>query len=120
MAHSKLYTRLMNSARWQRLRLQYLTAHPLCEQCQAEGRVQAAQCVHHVVPIESGRTDAECTGLAFAWNNLRALCYPHHAEIHRSEHARGKDIHHERALQRLDAWIARNKAARVKGSIVKS
>lgn len=59
--------------RWQRLRLMYLRAHPLCEQCAAQGRTVAASEVHHRVAKRDGGSDA--------FNNLEALCKPCHSRI---------------------------------------
>ena len=46
--HSQLYIKLMNSVRWRRLRNEYLTQHPDCEECKRQGYIKPAQCVHHV------------------------------------------------------------------------
>lgn len=108
MAHSKLYVRIMNSVRWRRLRNDYLTAHTLCERCEAEGYIVAAQCVHHKTPVESGRTDSECEQLAFSWYNLQALCYRCHAEIHQAERSRSGEAHRQRAKERLERWVKRH------------
>lgn len=43
--HDRGYT-----SRWDRARRAYLNAHPLCVDCQAQGRITAATCVDHVVP----------------------------------------------------------------------
>lgn len=37
-------------ARWQRARLQFLAQHPLCRECQSQGRVTVATVVDHVRP----------------------------------------------------------------------
>jgi len=55
---------------WQRIRAQFLRLHPLCVQCQAEGRVTASTVVDHIVPIADGGTNEHA--------NLRAFCKPHH------------------------------------------
>lgn len=107
--HSKLYIRLMNSARWRLLRNEYLSEHPLCECCKASGKWVPAQCVHHVTPIESGRTDAECERLAFSRANLQALCFGCHSDIHRSERSHSTESHQARARQRLDRWVERQR-----------
>jgi len=60
---------------WQAVRLEYLHAHPLCEDCEAAGLVVPAALVHHVAPLRSGgaRLDA---------GNMRALCERCHARTH--------------------------------------
>lgn len=65
---------------WQRTRLRVLSQRPLCEDCAAEGIVEPATEVHHVVKIRVApelRNDA---------NNLRALC----AECHAARTAAGE------------------------------
>ena len=112
MSHSPLYIRIMNSAEWRRVRNAQLTRQPECERCAAAGRVTLAQCVHHITPIESGRTDAECIRLAFATGNLQSLCYACHRDIHAAEHSHSLDAHLEREQQRLEAWKERRQQPR--------
>jgi 5-methylcytosine-specific restriction protein A len=57
---------------WKDLRLEYLADHPLCEDCEERGYVEAAEEVHHMVPIS---VDPD---LRLDWDNLRALCIPDH------------------------------------------
>ena len=105
MAHSKLYVKLMNSREWKELRVRKIQANPLCERCMALHQwVVPAQCVHHVVPVESGRTDAECRELAFRFNNLQSLCYKCHSEIHKAERSYTPTVIRERNEQRLETW----------------
>jgi len=61
--------------KWRRLSIYYRKLHPLCAQCEAEGRVKASQMVDHIKP---SKTHPE---LFFEWNNLRALCNPCHNRI---------------------------------------
>lgn len=56
---------------WRKIRNRYITAHPLCEQCEVNGRVTAAQEVHHILPLDHGGTHDEA--------NLQALCKPCHS-----------------------------------------
>ncbi|MDZ3745338.1 HNH endonuclease [Pseudoglutamicibacter cumminsii] len=65
--------------RRRKIRNAYIQAHPLCEQCQTQGRVTPAQEVDHIVPLEDGGTHDEA--------NLQALCKP----CHSSKIARGND-----------------------------
>ena len=108
MAHSKLYVRLMNSKEWVKLRARKLTENPLCERCLQQGHATAARCVHHVIPVESGRDDQECHDICMRWSNLQALCYHCHAEIHKEERSYTKEGHKQRADERLEQWIARH------------
>lgn len=109
MAHSKLYVQLMNSRQWRELRTLKLQDSPLCERCRQKGYVVAASCVHHIVEVESGRTDEECRDLCFRWTNLQALCYECHKQIHEEQRTWKADHHQQVAKNRLQRWIERNK-----------
>jgi 5-methylcytosine-specific restriction enzyme A len=54
--------------RWRKARARYLTEHPWCASCQAEGRLTRATVVDHVVPH---RGDA---ALFWDHDNWQALC----------------------------------------------
>lgn len=59
--------------RWQRERLRFLHANPLCVMCLNEGRVTPATVVDHIIPHKGDQTlmwDSE--------NNWQPLCKPHH------------------------------------------
>ena len=58
---------------WRRIRARYIQAHPLCEQCEKEGRLTPAEEVHHILPLAVGGTHDE--------NNLMALCKSCHSRI---------------------------------------
>ena len=58
---------------WPCIRARFLAAHPLCAVCQKEGRVTAADEVHHIQPLSRGGTHAE--------DNLMALCKECHSRI---------------------------------------
>ena len=96
--------KIMNSREWRALRAQVIAEHPLCQRCEAKGYVSASRCVHHIVPVESGRTEDECRELAFRRSNLQALCYQCHSEIHQAERSYTPKVIKERTEQRLDAW----------------
>ena len=53
---------------WRKLRSRYLRAHPQCEVCGSDDRVQ----VDHIVPISRG-------GGRLDWDNLQSLCIHHHS-----------------------------------------
>lgn len=61
--------------RWRRLSVYYRKLHPLCRQCETEGRVTESQLVDHIKPT---KTHPE---LFFEWSNLRALCRLCHNSI---------------------------------------
>jgi len=58
---------------WEKVRDLYIARHPLCEDCEAEGKLVPAAHVHHILPLTEGGTHAE--------ENLRALCLPCHSKI---------------------------------------
>lgn len=108
MAHSRLYVKIMNSKEWRRVRDQYLSEHPLCELCKADGYYRVAQCVHHLQEVESGRTEQECWDIATRVANLQALCYEHHGKVHREQRSHSRDAHRQREQERLKQWISRH------------
>ena len=77
-----IYQKLINSHRWHLLRKKKFIANPLCEECKKRGRVTPTEEVHHVIPVENGRDEAEMTKLAYDYNNLQSLCKACHAEAH--------------------------------------
>jgi len=56
----------MRGRRLQRARAQLFDEHPLCVQCQAEGRVTVACIRDHIVPLAEGGTDDRA--------NVQPLC----------------------------------------------
>jgi 5-methylcytosine-specific restriction protein A len=73
---------------WRKFRLQYLSKHPLCADCEEEGKVTPATEVHHEKPI------LEYPELKYAECNLKGLCECHHAK-------RGAGFWKSRELRRL-------------------
>ncbi|WP_242984921.1 HNH endonuclease signature motif containing protein [Clostridium sp. 2-1] len=59
---------------WAKIRAAYLSAHPLCEVCKAEGRLTPAELVHHRRRLTDGGTND--------WSNLQALCQECHSRLH--------------------------------------
>jgi len=109
MAHSKEYQRLMGSSRWRKLRNEWLTEHPLCQMHKEQGKIVAAQCVHHITPIESANNDRLMESLAFSTTNLMSLCFECHAQIHKAQRSHSKEAHKKRAAERLERWKERHK-----------
>ncbi len=111
MAHSKQYIKLMNSVQWKHLRDEWLSDHPICEICYKDyDIVTPAQCVHHIVPVESkaARTDADMRRLAFSKSNLQSLCFACHSALHTAEQSHTKEAHKQREQDRLERWKARH------------
>lgn len=63
------------TSEWRRLRDWYRARHPLCEECQRQGRVAAAELVHHKVEISQG-------GEPLDVGNLESLCKSCHSRVH--------------------------------------
>ena len=59
---------------WQKFREQYLAYHPLCVDCEREGRATGATDIHHI------RKLAEYPALKYEEENLMGLCKRHHDE----------------------------------------
>lgn len=68
-------------ARWRKVRDAHISAHPLCVQCQAAGRVVAATEVDHIIPVRAGGTDRA--------DNLQSLCHSCHMTKTARERAGG-------------------------------
>ena len=60
-------TPFYQSQQWRRVRKLYLEQHPLCVECQREGRITPARVVDHIKPINEG-------GARFDPTNLQGLC----------------------------------------------
>ncbi|EHL65438.1 HNH endonuclease [Cloacibacillus evryensis] len=58
---------------WKRIRDRFIMAHPLCEECRKQGRLTAAEEVHHILPLSKGGSNAQA--------NLMALCKSCHSRI---------------------------------------
>lgn len=101
------YVALITSERWRLLRTKYIRSHPLCEDCQTAGLLTFATEVHHVRPIEQGRTPSEMVRLAFDPTNLRALCHSCHVEAHRALNS-----HSRKAMQENNARVVERFAER--------
>lgn len=106
-SRGKIYRKLIMSKDWTDIRTAYLRQHPLCERCMEQGFVVSARCVHHRVPVETGRTESQQRDLCYRVSNLQALCYACHADIHKAMRSRTKAVVIERSQQRLDAWKER-------------
>jgi 5-methylcytosine-specific restriction enzyme A len=76
---SNCYRNFIRSSRWQRLRARYLVTHPLCERCQAQGRVTVACEVHHRQRCHDDPV------LQVSWDNLEAICNACHLPVSNDE-----------------------------------
>lgn len=101
------YRQWITSRRWVRLRHEVLSAHPLCQRCEAEGIVTAAAEVHHVRPVESGVSAGERERLMFSAGNLRALCHACHVRTHTEMGRSGKALTRQRTRAQVNEVISR-------------
>ena len=107
MAKDETYKRLIHTARWVRLRRDVLTAHPLCERCEAEGFVTPACEVHHRTPVEEAVSAADKERLMFNPSNLRALCHACHVKAHVEMGRSGKAATKRRNAEQVAGAIKR-------------
>jgi len=98
----RLYTRLIGSIRWLRLRKQTLARHPYCQRCEEEGRTTLATEVHHVVPCEYAINQHAMEQLMFDPNNLRCLCHDCHVKTHVELGRSGKEASRRINQQRME------------------
>ena len=61
--------------RWEKVRNNYIKRYPLCERCEASGKITPAFLVHHIKPLSEG-------GDRLNYDNLQALCERCHGEVH--------------------------------------
>lgn len=104
MSRNPIYIKLINSARWKRLRADKLRANPVCEECAARDVSTLATEVHHVTPVESVAGELAMTRLMFNRMNLQSLCHACHSEIHRRAFSHSKEAvqdNNKRATQRF-------------------
>ena len=59
------------SVQWRRFRDWYIKQHPICEQCDKEGRLTPTVMVDHIVEISDG-------GALTSEDNVQALCWKCH------------------------------------------
>ena len=55
---------------WMKTRERWLRAHPLCVECERQGRASAATQLDHIIPLGDGGADDE--------SNYQSLCEPCH------------------------------------------
>lgn len=107
MAKDRDYQRLINCTKWLRLRRDVLTAHPLCQRCEAEGKLTAATEVHHVRPVEEAITYSDKQQRMYDPHNLRALCHDCHVRTHTELGRSGREATKKRNAEQAAQVIAR-------------
>lgn len=107
MAKDKDYIKLIHTQRWLRLRRDTLTAHPLCELCQADGYITPATEVHHRTPVEYGINYREKYRLMYDPKNLCALCHDCHVKVHTEMGRSGKEATRRRNAEQVKNIITK-------------
>lgn len=77
-----IHTDVYNTSTWRKLRLQYLSENPLCEECKKHGKLTLAIDVHHMYEISNGSTTEERKIIGYDTQNLMAVCSECHHKIH--------------------------------------
>lgn len=101
MAKDKDYIKLIHTPRWLRLRREILTAHPLCELCQADGYITPATEVHHVRPVEEAINYIGKRERMYDPSNLQALCHSCHVKVHTEMGRSGKEATRRRNAEQV-------------------
>lgn len=84
MSKDKDYKYLITTNEWKMLRREKLMNSPYCSRCEREGRGKvAADCVHHIIPVESGANFNKKRELCFNYLNLQSLCHKCHWKTHK-------------------------------------
>jgi len=72
---------LYHSSSWKSLRITKLSANPLCQQCEQEGRITLATDVHHIQKFMNQATDEMKIAYFYDYNNLMAVCSKCHYKL---------------------------------------
>lgn len=96
-----IYRKLINTARWRRLRAQVLArdAH-LCQDCLLKHRATRATEVHHIEPVDWAATEDGKTRRMFDTNNLVSLCHQCHSARHLLLMSCNAEARKERQIER--------------------
>ena len=95
MSRDPRYQRLLNDKRWWgdggvKVKV-WRRAGGLCELCKAAGFITPGVDVHHIKPVETGRTVQEMERLAYNPANCQLLCIEHHIKVHQDMHTHTKE-----------------------------
>lgn len=92
MSRDPRYQRLLNSPRWAEVkRIVWQRTQGLCERCREEGFITAGVDCHHIVPVESAKTEQEMERLAYDVSNIRLLCVACHIKTHQEARSHTKE-----------------------------
>lgn len=107
MSENKQYKKLINSIQWRKKRAQKISMNPICEECVKDDKTTLATEVHHIVPVESGRSLAEMERLCFSYMNLQSLCRKCHQNKHLFMNSKSKKSIKESNEREKDRFIDR-------------
>jgi hypothetical protein len=71
------WTKLYATARWRKRSAFHRKQHPMCAECERQGRTHEAHLAHHITEYWPGATD-----LHFFFGPLESLCFSCHLEKH--------------------------------------
>jgi 5-methylcytosine-specific restriction protein A len=97
--------RIYNSKEWRLVRNAKLEKNPLCEVCAERGKIVAAQCVHHIIPIETATDFTYMKELAFRFDNLLSCCFQCHSEIHKELKSHSREAHQKASANAIERWV---------------
>lgn len=102
MSRDPRYQKLLNDKRWKLLRAAvFRRTNGLCEMCLKEGIYTPGVDVHHIKPVETGRTVQEMERLAYTPNNCQLLCVACHIKVHQDMRTHTKEkVAENKALAR--------------------
>ncbi|HHH0073588.1 TPA: HNH endonuclease signature motif containing protein [Yersinia enterocolitica] len=93
--------------RWDKYRLMYLKAHPLCVHCEKQGTYTPAKIVDHIIPIDGGEDV-----LFWPESNHQGLCVSCHSRktttqdpVTKQQRKAGKFHAQEEAARHRNDWI---------------
>lgn len=107
MAKDANYIKLINAARWKRLRISKLQAEPLCQCCKESGKITPATEVHHITPVESVNTFNQMEQLMYSFDNLMSICHECHKNIHTEMFSHSKESVQKANERRTKRFIDR-------------
>jgi 5-methylcytosine-specific restriction endonuclease McrA len=71
-----------NSKAWKQLRARHIAEHPICVECEKEGKIRPATVVDHRIPVDEDQTRSLDSV------NLQSLCDYHHIRKTNADKAR--------------------------------
>ena len=104
--HGKYYDEMIGSKEWRELRVRVLREqNGLCAWCLKKGYVVPAEVVHHLVEVETGRTQEEQRRLMFARSNVVGICRRCHSDHHNQQGYHSTAKVKQRQAERKATWL---------------